>query len=221
MKVYAPMDQRLALSDVAAHARRAESLGYHGLLVPEAVHDGFLMALRALEHTRRLRVATSVVVAFARSPTVVAQAAWDLQALSGGRFELGLGSQIRANLEGRFGVPWQPPVPRMREYVGALRAVWECWQQGTRLDFRGEHYRLDRMQPFFRPEPLEVGDVPIHLAAINPRMARLAGEAAEVLVTHPTNTGPRYLREVLQPSLERGGSERAGPAAEILAGGFI
>ena len=109
---------------MAAFAARVEALGYHGLLVPEAVHDGFLVAMRALEATTRLRVATSVLVAFARSPVATAYAAWDLQALSGGRFELGLGPQIRENLEGRYGVAWTPPVPRMREYVEALRAVW-------------------------------------------------------------------------------------------------
>lgn len=222
MHVYAPMDQRLPLRDVAAFAARVEALGYHGLLVPEAVHDGFLVAMRALEHTSRLRVATSVVVAFARSPVNVAYAAWDLQALSGGRFELGLGSQVRENLEGRFGIDWKPPIPRMREYVRALRAVWDCWQHGTPLHLPGPHYPLRRMQPFFRPEPLEHPGIPIHLAAIGPGMARLAGECADVLVTHPTNTSPRFLQERLLPQLEAGARSagREGRAA-LLAGGFV
>src|SRR5206468_2057928 len=109
---------------VPEYARRAESIGFTGLLVPEAVHDGFVTAALALEHTTRLLVATSVALAFPRSPTVTAYAAWDLQALSGGRFRLGLGSQVKGNVVGRFGTAWTPPVERMRDYVGAVRAVW-------------------------------------------------------------------------------------------------
>lgn len=217
------MDPRLPLAEVPEHARRAERAGCTGLLVPEAVHDAFLVALLALEHTRRLRVATSVALAFPRSPTVVAHAAWDLAALSGGRFELGLGSQTKANLEGRFGVEWRPPVPRMREYVGALRAIWRAWHEARPLDFEGEHYRLRRMQPFFRPAPLEEPGIRIHLAAVNPRMARLAGEVADVLVTHPTCTSPRYLRELAWPALAAGAKAAGREAGEVgcLAGGFV
>ena len=130
IEVFATMEVRPPLAEAAAHARRAERLGYHGLSVPEAVHDGMLVALLCLEHTRELRVATGAIVAFARSPMLVAQGAWDLQRLSGGRFELGLGSQVKGNLEGRFGVAWAPPAPRMRDYVRALRAVFARWQDG-------------------------------------------------------------------------------------------
>ena len=130
------MEVRHPLAEAGAHARRAERLGYHGLSVPEAVHDGMLVALLCLEHTRELRVATGAIVAFARSPMLVAQGAWDLQRLSGGRFELGLGSQVKGNLEGRFGVAWAPPAPRMRDYVRALRAVFARWQDGTPLGVR-------------------------------------------------------------------------------------
>ncbi len=139
-QVYASMDQRMEPAQVAAHARRAEALGYDGLNVPEAVHDGLLMAQIALQATTRLRVATSVLVAFPRSPMTVAHAAWDLQSVSGGRFELGLGSQVRGNIVARYGVPWSAPVPRMREYVLALRAIFESFQNGSPLDFRGQHY---------------------------------------------------------------------------------
>jgi probable F420-dependent oxidoreductase len=221
--VWAPTEPRLPLGEVPEHARRAERAGYTGLLVPEAVHDPFLVAGLALEHTRRLRAATSVALAFPRSPTIAAHAAWDLARFSGGRFELGLGSQTRANLEGRFGVEWRPPVPRMREYVGALRAIWRAWHEARPLAFEGEHYRLSRMQPFFRPEPLDDPEIRIHLAAVNPRMVRLAGEVADALVTHPTCTSPRYLRELARPALEAG-AKAAGrdPAAiRCLASGFV
>ena len=136
MEVYAAMDQRMPLSEVAAHAQRAEALGYDGLNVPDAVHDGLLIAHEALRATTRLRVATSVLVVFPRSPMVVAVAAWDLQSVSRGRFELGLGTQVRGNIVGRYSTPWTSPVPRMREYVQSLRAIFASFQEGVPL--RGE-----------------------------------------------------------------------------------
>ncbi|MFP6641896.1 MAG: TIGR03617 family F420-dependent LLM class oxidoreductase, partial [Myxococcota bacterium] len=139
----------------------------------------------------------------------VAHAAWDLQSLSGGRFELGLGSQVRGNIVGRYSTSWSPPVPRMREYVGALRAIFACWQSGEKLSFEGEHYRFTRMQPFFNPGPLDEGPPMIHLAAIGPAMTALAGEAVDGLMCHPTNSSPRYLRERMWPRLETG-AQRTG-----------
>ena len=209
--VYATMDQRMTPSEVGDHARRAEALGYDGLNVPEAVHDGLLMSQIALQATTRLRVATSVLVAFPRSPMSVAHAAWDLQALSGGRFELGLGSQVRGNIVGRYSTPWTPPVPRMREYMAALRAIFDTFQNGTPIDFEGEHYRFTRMQPFFNPGPLESPPIRLYLGAVGPKMTALAGEASDGLMTHPSNTPPRYLREVTRPRLEAGAA-RAGRA---------
>ena len=207
-KIYATTSQRLSPAQIPAHARRAEALGYDGLNIPEAVHDGFVGAALALTATKRIRVATSVLVAFPRSPMMTAIAAWDLAALSGSRFELGLGSQIKANIEGRYATPWSPPVPRMREYVAGLRAIFRSFQFGEPLDFKGEHYRFDRLQPFFRPEPLAEFSLPIHLGGVAKRMTTLAGEVADGLVTHPTNTAPRYLREVLQPRLDLGARSR-------------
>ncbi|MBS1105112.1 MAG: family F420-dependent class oxidoreductase [Deltaproteobacteria bacterium] len=223
MDVFATMDQRMPLAGISAHAQRAERLGYTGLHVPEAVHDGLLMSLRALEHTTTLRVATSVLLAFPRSPMTTAYAAWDLAALSGGRFELGLGSQVRGNVEGRFGVAWSAPVPRMREYVRALRAIWACWQDGTPLDFASEQYRFARMQPFFDPGPIEHPAIRIAIGAVGPAMTRLAGEVADALVTHPTQASPRVLRERAQPQLAEGlqRAGRATGACAIVAGGFV
>ena len=212
-RVYAAMDQRMKPADVAAHARRAESLGYDGLNVPEAVHDGLLTSQIALAATTRLRVATSVLVVFPRSPMSVAIAAWDLQSLSDGRFELGIGSQVRGNIVGRYSTDWSDPVPRMREYVGALRAIFDTWQNDAPLDFVGERYRFTRMQPFFHPGPAPGGPPPIHLGGVGPKMTALAGEAADGLMTHPSNTPPRYLREVTRPKLAEGAA-RAGRTVE-------
>jgi probable F420-dependent oxidoreductase len=195
---------QLPLGAVAAHVRRVEALGYDGLLVPEAVNDAMLVALLALEHSERLYVATGVVVAFARSPMLLAQDAWALQRLSGGRFELGLGSQVRGNVEGRFGMPWSAPAARMRDYVGALRAVFDCWQNGTPLHYESESYRLTRMHPFFDPGPIDHPEIPIALGAVGPRMSRVAGEVADLLIAHPTNSSPSYLRDALRPRIAEG-----------------
>ena len=213
MQVYASVDDiQMPLAAIPAHAQRAEALGYDGLIVPEAVHDGILYALLALEHTERISVTTGVVVAFARSPMLLAQDAWALQALSRGRFELGLGPQVKGNLVRRFGMPWSAPAPRMRDYVGALRAIFECWQTGGPLDYRSESYVLDRMQPFFNPGPIDHPEVPIALGAIGPRMTQVAGEVADVVIAHPTNSSPAFLGEVMRPNLE-GGAQLAGREA--------
>jgi probable F420-dependent oxidoreductase len=214
-QVYCGTSQRTPLSQLDAHARRAEALGYDGLNVPEAVHDGFLAASVALQATQRIHVATSVTVAFPRSPMAVAIAAWDLAELSGSRFELGLGSQVKGNIEGRYGTPWTPPVQRMRDYVGALRAIFDTFQTGTKLAFESENYSFSRMQPFFCPEPLADPTLPIGLGGVGPKMTELAGELADGLTTHPTNTAPRYLRDVLGARLNAGAERGQRSLAEF------
>lgn len=223
MRVYATMDQRMGLDAIEAYARRVEAIGYDGLCVPDAVHDGLLLSQAALRVTTQLRVATSVLVAFPRSPMLVAIAAWDLAAMSDGRFELGLGSQVRGNIERRYSTAWTPPVARMREYVRALRAIFASFQYGAPLAFEGEHYRFTRLQPFFNPGPIAHPDVPILLGAVQPKMTELAGEVADGLMTHPTNTSPRYLREAVRPALAAGAGRagRVADAIELLAGGFV
>ncbi|MBW2269100.1 MAG: TIGR03617 family F420-dependent LLM class oxidoreductase [Deltaproteobacteria bacterium] len=203
-RVYATIDQRTPPAAAAKLARRTEAIGYDGLFVADGIHDGLLVAAMALAATSRLRVATGVLVAFPRSPMTVAHAAWDLQALSGGRFELGLGSQVRGNIVGRYGTPWTAPVPRMREYVQALRAIFACFQHGGPLCFEGEHVRLTRLQPFFNPGPIEHPTIPIVLGAVGPKMTALVGEVGDALLTHPTNSHPRYLAEVTRPRLTVG-----------------
>jgi probable F420-dependent oxidoreductase len=214
-RVYATIDQRTTPSEVGAKARRAEALGYQGLGVADGVHDGLLLAALALHATSRIEVAITVLVAFPRSPMTVAHAAWDLQAMSGGRFALGLGPQVRGNIVFRYGVPWTAPAPRMREYLGALRAIFACFQEGGALRFEGEHYQFTRLQPFFNPGPIAHPEIPILLGAVGPKMTALAGEAADVLVTHPTNTHPRYLREVTRPRLENGAARAQRDASDV------
>jgi probable F420-dependent oxidoreductase len=208
-EVYASTPESMSPATIGDHARRAEDLGYDGLLVPDAVHDGLLLAAGALSATTKLRVGTSVLVAFPRSPMNVAIASWDLASMSGGRFELGLGTQIRRNIEERYSTAWTSPVTRMREYLGSLRAIFASFQHGARLDFRGEHYQFTRLQPFFNPGPIEHPEIPIFLGAVKPHMTRLAGESADGLITHPTNTPPRYLHEECVPKL-REGAKKSG-----------
>jgi probable F420-dependent oxidoreductase len=167
-------------------------------------------------------VATSVLVAFPRSPMTTAQAAWDLQAFSGGRFELGLGTQVRGNIVGRYSTAWEPPVPRMREYVESLRAIFDAFQTGRPLDYAGQHYRFDRLQPYFNPGPLP-SPPPIWLGAVGPDMTRMAGRTADGLMTHPTNSAPRVLAEITRP-LVADGAARAGRSPEacpVMAAGFV
>src|SRR3954454_18491175 len=191
------------IDDVPATARDLESRGYAGVWASEADHDPFLPLLSAGQATSRLQVGTAIAVAFARSPMTLAMTAHDLQRYTRGRFVLGLGTQVRAHVERRFSMPWSAPVERMREYVGALRAIWSAWQDGTRLRFEGEHYRHTLMTPMFSPAAHEWGGPPVHLAAVGPVMTRLAGEIADGLLAHGFTTS-RYLRERTLPALEEG-----------------
>jgi probable F420-dependent oxidoreductase len=218
-EVRANLDLYCPLSKIAAEAQRAEELGFDVLSVPDLIHDGIAAAALAVQATQRIGIASSALIAFPRSPMVVAVAAWDLQELSGGRFTLALGPQVRGNIVDRFSTPWTPPAPRMREYVQALRAIFACWQEGKPLHFEGEHYRFTRMQPYTSPPPLEHPEIPIRLSGIGPNMVALAGELADGLNTHPTNSSPRYLRECAAPNLARGAarSGRSPDEVHILA----
>ncbi len=208
-------EQALDLATVARDALRVEALGYSGLVVEETKDDPFQVMALAAHATRSLRLGTAVAMAFPRSPTVTAMAAWSLQKLSRGRFTLGLGSQVRGHIVRRYGFQWSPPGPWMREYVGALRAVWRCWQDQVPLSFHGEHYTLDLMVPLFDPGPIEHPEIPIHLAAVNPTMCRVAGEVADGLRPHPV-CSPRYIAEVMLPAA-RAGAERAGRSLDHFA----
>jgi len=202
----------LDLSTVAENARLLEEIGYDGICVEETKEDPYVVMALAAQATTRLKLGTAVAMAFPRSPTVTALSAWTLQRLSKGRFTLGLGSQVRGHIQRRYGFQWSPPGPWMREYVQALRAVWDCWQNGTALDFKGEHYKLDLMVPLFNPGPIEHPRIPVHLAAVNPYMCQVAGEVADGLRPHPVCT-PKYIRETMLPAA-RIGAAKSGRKTE-------
>src|ERR1700761_387574 len=202
MKAFAGMDPRLPLSNVAAYARRIEAIGYDGISVPETIHDSLAVALLIAEHTEHLTVRTGVTLAFTRSPTLTAYAAWDLSAFSGGRFELGLGPQIRQNIADRMGMPWSSPVARMRSFINSLHAMYEAFRTGELSPVRDGDYPVTRLQPYFNPGPdTETVVPPTWLGAVGPQMCQLAGELADGLITHPTNSNPRYLEEVCLPNV--------------------
>ncbi len=206
-------------AEVASEARRGEQAGYDGLWSAEAAHDPFLPLAVAAEHTTRVELGTAIAVAFARSPMQLAYTAHDLQAISGGRFILGLGSQVRPHIERRFGMPWSHPAPRMREFILALRAIWSAWDEGTALRFRGDFYSHTLMTPFFSPPPGPGGPPRVFLAAVGEAMTAVAGEVADGLLAHPFTTA-HYLREVTLPALRRGqarsGRQRAGTQVSLM-----
>jgi probable F420-dependent oxidoreductase len=193
-----------SLKDVPALSRAAEAMGFAGLWTSETQHDPFLPGALIAEHTRRIQFGTAIAVSFARSPAIMAYTAWDLAQASGGRFILGLGTQVKAHIERRFGMPWPAsPVKKLREQIGAIRALWRAWRFGEPLNYRGEYYKLTLMTPFFNPGPIGTFDIPIYIAGVNTGLARLAGEAADGFHVHPFHT-PRYLAEVLLPAIEAG-----------------
>lgn len=199
------LDVRLGgpLSGVAEQARAAESMGFDGARTSETQHDPFLPLVLAAEHTTRLELGTSIAVAFPRSPMTMAHIAWDLQRFSGGRLFLGLGTQVKGHIERRYGLAWESPGPRLRDYILALRAIWDCWQHATPLNYRGEFYSHTLMTPFFNPGPISHPRIPIHIAGVQPYMCRLAGELCNGFQVHPFHS-VKYLQDVVLPKVEEG-----------------
>jgi len=191
------------LSEIGPRARELEEIGYDGLLTAETVHDATLPLALAAEHTTTIELATGIVVAFARTPMLLAYTANDLQRMSRGRFILGLGSQIKPHIEKRFSMPWSHPARRMREYILALRAIWDSWNDQKPLKFEGEFYRHTLMTPFFAPPPNPHGAPLVFLAAVGEKMTEVAGETADGIIIHGFTT-ERYVKEVTMPAIERG-----------------
>lgn len=195
-------------------AKVQEEQGYDGLWTAETAHDPFFPLLLASQQTERVELGTGIAVAFARNPMNLAQIAWDLQAASGGRFILGLGSQIKPHITKRFSMPWSSPAARMREMILAIRAIWASWNDGTKLDFQGEFYTHTLMTPFFNPGPNPHGNAKIALAGVGKLMTEVAGEVCDGFLCHGFTT-ERYLREVTLPALQRGAAKAGRSVADI------
>jgi probable F420-dependent oxidoreductase len=202
------------LRDVPASAQAAERIGFDALWTAETSHDPFFPLVVAAEHTKKIKLGTAIAVAFPRSPMVLAQIGWDLQALSGGRFILGLGTQVKGHNERRFGVRWEHPGPKLREMIQMIRAIWDCWQHGTRPSFSGKFYNFTLMTPFFNPGPIEHPKIPIYIAGVNEYMCQLAGELCDGFHIHPFHS-LKYLDEVVFPNLEKGLRKAGRPRSQV------
>ena len=204
-------------------ARRAEEQGFDVVTCGELAHDSMLTMALAATTTERVELQTSVTIAFPRSPMVLAMEAWDIQHLSGGRFSLGLGTQVKGHNERRFGGTWSPPAPRMREYIDMMRAVWDSWQHRSTPSYVGKEYRYTLMSPNFDPGSLEVPYPKIGLAMVGPGMARVGGERADVIMPHGGIMSDKYMREVLLPAVGRGlmSAGRTWSDIEVAASGYL
>jgi probable F420-dependent oxidoreductase len=199
---------------VPAQAKRFEALGFDGVWTFEAAHDPFLPLALAAAATERLEIGTNITVAFARAPFAVAQTAWDLQASSGGRFHLGLGTQVRAHVERRFSMPFERPAARITDYIRCLRAIWSTFQTDARPDYDGEFYRFRLINPFFNPGPIANPAIPIYLAGVNERMCQAAGEVADGFHVHPVHS-VGYVNDVIKPAIAAGKRAAGREAAQV------
>lgn len=209
-------ERPLDVARVHLDAALVERLGFDGLVLTETKEDPFVVMAMAATTTERIDLTTAVAIAFPRSPTVTAMTAWTLQRASGGRFTLGLGTQVKGHIERRYGMEWHPPGPWIEDYLAAVRAVWNCWQHGTSLDHHGEHYDLTLMNPLFDPGPIDHPFPPIHLASVNAHMARVAGRHADGVRPHPICTR-RYIDEVLRPAVAAGAADVGRETSDIVA----
>jgi probable F420-dependent oxidoreductase len=221
MRVFTTLPQE-DLRNVGPAARAIEADGYDGVASMENKHDPFLALSIAGTATERIELHTSVAIAFARTPMTVASVGWDLAGATGGRFVVGLGSQVRAHNERRFSVPWTPPAPRMREYVQVLRAIWRCWKTGERPNYEGQHYRFTLMTPNFAPEPIDAPPPAVTIAAVGPAMLKVAAEECDGVKLHGFCTR-KYVEQAVMPRLSeglaKGGRKREN--YEISGGGFL
>jgi probable F420-dependent oxidoreductase len=211
------------LRAIGARAARLEALGYDGIVVPEIKNDPFIPLAVAALSTERATLGTSVAIAFPRSPMITALMSWDIQRASNGRFVLGLGTQVKGHNQRRYSTPWSGPAqPRMREYVSSVKAIWNTWQNGAPLDFKGEYYTFTLMTPEFNPGPLPSGAPKVMIAAVGRFMARLAGELCDGVRMHGFCTA-KYIQDVIKPELLKGAarSGRDAAALDVTGGGFV
>jgi probable F420-dependent oxidoreductase len=222
MKIDVGLGVEGGIHGIGETARAAEELGFDGLWTSETKHDSFLPLAIATPNTRTMRLGNSVAIAFSRSPMVTAQLAWDLQSLSGGRFILGLGTQVRAHVERRFSMPFEKPAARLADYIRALRTIWAAFQGDGRLDYRGEFYQHTLLSPFFNPGPIQEPEIPVYIAGVNMRLARLAGELCDGFHVHPFHS-PAYVRDTVKPAIAEGAEKegRDPEAVELATSAFV
>lgn len=203
----------LPLRTVQELAGDIAEAGLDGLVLTESGRTAYL-SCAAASLAADIDVLTGIAVAFPRSPMVTASTAWELAEVSQGRFRLGLGTQIRAHVERRYGVAFEPPGPRMRDYLLAVRACFAAFRGDEPLDHHGPYHELTLLPPAWSPGDLDVGEPPVDLAAVNPWMLRLAGELADGVHVHPLNTRT-YLERTVVPELTAGAA-KAGRSVEDL-----
>ena len=211
------------LKDIPAIAKAAEGIGFDALWTQETQHDPFLPCALIAEHTTRLNFGTAVAISFARSPANIAYTAWDLAAQSNGRFILGLGTQVKSHIERRFGLSWPESVTRkLREQIQVIRMFWDCWQNGSKLNYRGEYFKITLMSPFFNPGAIEHPNIPIYIAGVNTGLAKLAGELCDGFHVHPFHS-VKYLKEIILPSIKEGATKerRKSDDVSVLVNAFI
>jgi probable F420-dependent oxidoreductase len=204
MEISVSAPAQMGLGEIGVWAARMEGLGVDVIHIPETIHDPFTIAAMALTHTTRVTVRTSMALAFPRSPMIIAYAAWDLAKYSEGRFQLGIASQVRGNIVGRFSCPWSEPASRLRDYIESLRAIFHSFQTGEALDHVGPFYRFNRLQPYFNPGPIDYAAPQIWTGGVNKKMCVLAGEVSDGFVCHPTNSHPLILKSRTLPSIAEG-----------------
>lgn len=209
---------RPRLGEVAELARRGEELGYDSIGVQEASHDSLLGAVKAADATRQVRVETRVTICFPRSPMVTAYNAWDLQDYCQGRFQLGLGTQVKGHIQRRFSVPWTSPGPRLREYILSLQAIWDCFQNGTPLNFQGEHYQFSLMTPDFNPGPIPYPKPRVYIGAVGPYNCRLAGKLCDGVILHLLHS-VAYVRDFMRPHVAEGARKAGRDPKEVKISG--
>ncbi len=222
MKIDAGLGVGGDFSGMERTARAAEEIGFDGLWTSETKHDSFLPLALAASNTESMRLGNSVAIAFSRSPMVTAQLAWDLQHMSGGRFILGLGTQVRAHVERRFSMPFDRPADRLADYIRALRAIWSSFQNEGKLDYRGEFYQHTLMSPFFNPGPIDYPGIPVYIAGVNTRLCRVAGELCDGFHVHPFHS-PEYVRNTVKPAIAEG-AKKAGrdpESVELATSAFV
>ena len=209
-------------TEATESAHRAARIGYDGFFTAETGHEPFLSMCLASQAEPDLEVGTAITLAFPRSPMVMAQLAWDMQIVAGGNFLLGLGTQIRPHITRRFSTEWSHPTARLRDYIGAVRAVWDCFQNGTRLRYEGDFYQLTLMTPFFNPGPNRLPEIPIYIAGVGPLLSKLAGEVCDGFHIHPFHT-VKYLDKVVLPAISEGARQngRSIEDVELVAPVFV